>query len=111
MADYQENTIPGTITSWRRCNAIAIQNPYSNDPTSINVQFNEEVIKVLPDGEVIKSTPDKGNITKEFDPSIVIAMRNPETWELTGESVPMGEIMAMIGSAYWQFALERDAAL
>ena len=107
MADYNESVIPGTITSWQRCHSIQIQNPY-NDAAAVNVRFDEEVVKVLPDGEVIKSSPQNGGITKEFDPSVVIQLRDPTTWELTGESTTMGALMAAIGSAYWQFALERD---
>ena len=107
MADYNESVIPGTLTSWQRCHSIQIQNPY-NDAAAVNVRFDEEVVKVLPDGEVIKSSPQNGGITKEFDPSVVIQLRDPETWELTGESTTMGALMAAIGSAYWQFALERD---
>ena len=107
MADYNESVIPGTMTSWQRCHSIQIQNPY-NDASAVNVRFDEEIVKVLPDGEVIKSAPQNGGITKEFDPSVVIQLRDPETWELTGESTTMGAIMAAIGSAYWQFALERD---
>ena len=107
MADYNESVIPGTMTSWQRCHSIQIQNPY-NDAAAVNVRFDEEVVKVLPDGEVIKSSPQNGGITKEFDPSVVIQLRDPETWELTGESTTMGALMAIIGSAYWQFALERD---
>lgn len=107
MADYNEQTIPGTLTSWQRCHSIQIQNPY-NYASAVNVRFDEEIVKVLPDGEVIKSAPQNGGITKEFDPAVVIQLRDPETWELTGESTTMGAIMAAIGSAYWQFALERD---
>lgn len=109
MADYQEQSIPGTITSWRRCHAINIQNPYGSDQSAINVRFDEEIIKILPDGEVLKSAPTNGGITKEYDPNLVITLRNPATWELTEQTVTMGEVMVMIGSAYWQFALERDA--
>ena len=107
MSDYNESVIPGTITTWQRCHSIQIQNPY-NDPSAVNVRFDEEIVKVLPDGEVIKSAPQNGGITKEFDPSVVIQLRDPETWELTDESTTMGAMMAAIGSAYWQFALERD---
>ena len=107
MADYNESVIPGTLTSWQRCHSIQIQNPY-NDAAAVNVRFDEEIVKVLPDGEVIKSSPQNGGITKEFDPSVVIQLRDPTTWELTGESTTMGALMAAIGSAYWQFALERD---
>lgn len=109
MADYNESVVPGTITSWQRCHSIQIQNPYGADASSINVRFDEEVIKVLPDGEVLKSAPANGGITKEFDPTLAIALRDPASWELTGETVTMGEMMAILGSAYWQFALERDA--
>ena len=107
MTDYKEQSIPGTLTSYQRCHQITIQNPY-NDISAANVRFDEEVIKTLPDGEVIKSSPQNGGITKEFDPSVVIQLRDPTTWELTGESTTMGALMAAIGSAYWQFALERD---
>ena len=108
MADYNESVVPGTITTWQRCARIQIQNPY-NDSAAINVRFEEEIIKLLPDGEVIKSALVQGGITKEFDPEIKIALRNPTTWELTGETTSMGAIMAALGSAYWQFALERDS--
>lgn len=108
MADYNESVVPGTITSWHRCHSIQIQNPY-NDAAAINVRFDEEIIKLLPDGEVLKSTPAQGGITKEFNPAMEIALRNPATWELTGETTSMGAIMAALGSAYWQFALERDS--
>ena len=107
MANYQESVVPGTMTSWQRCHEIRIQNPHTEDPSSINVVFDEETIKILPDGEVLKSF--KGNIIKSFNSDIVINLRNPENWELTGATITMGEIMAIIGSAYWQFALERDA--
>lgn len=107
MTDYNESVVPGTLTSWQRCHAIQIQNPY-NDVAAINIRFDEEIIKVLPDGEVIKSPAPKGGITKAFDPAVEIALRNPATWELTGETTTMGAIMAAIGSAYWRFALERD---
>ena len=107
MADYNANIVPGTLTSWQRCHSIQIQNPHG-DPSAVNVRFDEEIIKVLPDGEVLKYAPAKGGITKEFDPSVEIALRDPATWELTGETTTMGAVMAAIGSAYWQFALERD---
>jgi hypothetical protein len=108
MADYNATIIPGTITTWQRCHAINIQYPYGADNSSINVRFEEEVVKILPGGEVLKSAPANGGITKEYDPDLVIQIRNPATWELTGQTVTMGEILALLGSAYWQFALERD---
>ena len=108
MADYNAQIIPGTISTWQRCHGINIQNPYGSDASAINVRFEEEIVKVLPDGEVLKSAPPNGGITKEFDPMLKIQLRDPATWELTGDVVTMGEVMAILGSAYWQFALERD---
>ena len=110
MTDYNEQSIPGTLTRYQRCHTITIQNPHGPDLSAKNVRFDEEIIKTLPDGEVIKSAPEKGGITKEFNPATVIELRNPATWELTGDTVTMGEIYAILASAYWQFALERDAS-
>lgn len=104
MADYKESNVSGSMTQWQRCRQITIQNPYNDIP---NVRFEEEVIKVLPDGTQIKENAGLG-ILKEFDPSLVIQIRNPATWELTEQTVTMGEIMAMVGSVYWHFAMERD---
>lgn len=108
MADYKEQSIPGTLTSFQRCHQITIQNPY-NDLASANVRFDEEIIKTLPDGEILKSAPPNGGITKEFDPNAVIALRNPVTWELTGQTITVGDIYTALLSAYYQFAVARDA--
>jgi hypothetical protein len=109
MANYQEQSIPGTMTQFTRCHTITIQNPHEGGISAKNIRFEEEVVKTLPDGEVLKSAPENGGITKEFDPTAVIELRNPETWELTGETVTMGEVYTILASAYWQSALERDS--
>jgi len=105
MATYKESIVSGSLTSWQRCNKITIENPY-NDPSAVNVQFEEEVVKVLPDGEVFRNSC--GIMTKVFDPGKIIQIRNPMDWELTGQSITLGEVMALVGSVYWQYALERD---
>ena len=107
MADYKEQHVPGTLTSYQRCHTVTIQNPHQQLDAA-NVSFSEEVIKILPDGDVMKVPFNGPQLTIEFDPAKVITLRNPETWELTGQTITMGEIYALIASAYWHFAGERD---
>ena len=52
--------------------------------------------------------PDSGDVLKEFDPADVVVLRNPETGDLTGETITMGEVYAILASAYWQFAPAKD---
>ena len=107
MSDYKENHIPGTMTTYQRCNQITIQNPHQQLDAA-NVSFSEEIIKILPDGEVLTIPFHGDRLLVEFDPSKIINLRNPITWELTGQTITMGEIYSIIASAYWHFANERD---
>lgn len=107
MADYQEQSITGQMTQYTRCPVITIQNPRT-DPSAINARFEEEIVKILPDGEVI-SSPGNG-ITVPFNPADVITLRDTTTWALTGETITAGELYALLASAYWHYATERDNA-
>lgn len=107
MADYQEQTISGAMTQYTRCPSITMQNP-RGDLSAANVRFDEEVVKTLPDGEVITSSGP--GITVPFKPDDVIALRDPATWALTGATITAGELYALLASAYWHYATERDGA-
>jgi len=106
--DYQEQTITGQMSQYTRCHSIQIQNPRGNDPTSLNARFDEEIVKTLPDGTVI--TEAGAGITAEFDPSEVIGIRDVTTWELTDATITVGELYALLASAYWHYATKRDAS-
>ena len=54
---------------------------------------------------------DTGGCMKPFDPEASIPLRDTETGELTGESMPQSDLYVILYSLYIQAALERDAAL
>lgn len=104
MPDYQHSAIAGS--KWKRCCRIVIENPMNAIPS---VLFVEEEVINLGEGEPIARMVSNCSASLA-DPSEVIGLRNPETWELTGATVTMGELYVGIASAYWQKALERDNA-
>lgn len=103
MANYQETTVTGS--EFTRCKEIHILNPIDLAPS---IQFVEERATILGEGRSI--TQALGMITDGFDPAKVIALRNPETMELTGETVTHAEAYAILYSAYIQAAIDRDTA-
>ncbi len=104
MTDYKESSVTGQQSQHQRCYQIIVNNPYDSAP---NVRFDEELLLTLPDGT--KLNRHVGGMTVQFDPEKSVPIRNPLTWELTGQSMTMGEIYDVLASAYWQAALERDA--
>lgn len=106
MSDYKEDTISGQMTQYTRCHNITIQNPRGNDPTALNARFDEEIVKTLPDGTVITAPGD--GITAPFDPTEVIQIRDITTWELTEQTITVGELYTLLASAYWHYATKRD---
>ena len=103
MADYKESTVTGRQSQHQRCYQITVSNPYDSVPS---VRFDEEILLNLPDGSKINKQI--GGITVQFEPDKVISVRNPATWDLTGQNVTFGQVYAILASAYWQAALERD---
>ena len=103
MPDYKEATVTGQQSQHQRCYQITISNPFDNAPS---VRFDEETLLTLPDESKINKQI--GGITVPFDPMKIIPVRNPATWELTGQTITFGEVYAVLASAYWQAALERD---
>ena len=103
MPDYKESVVAGQQSQHQRCYQIMINNPHDVAPS---VRFDEELLLALPDGSKINRQV--GGITVPFDQLKSIPIRNPATWELTGQSITFGEVYAILASAYWQAALERD---
>jgi hypothetical protein len=104
MADYNQTDVSGK--SWQRCNQVLISNPRHGAPM---VRLSEEVIVVAGDKEFAESLP---GIHFEFDPNIVIQMRNPETGEVIPGATMTGlQVYAAMFSLYIQKAQERDALI
>jgi hypothetical protein len=97
------NPLPGS-PEWVQASATSPINP-SRAPQ--RAYFSEEKIIAI-DGT--NSSVDAGGCMKPFDPAASIPMRNPETGELTGETVLQAELYTILYSLYMQTALARDAA-
>ena len=103
MADYKETTIDGT--AWQRAGQIIIENTYNGLPV---VQYVEET--ALKIGE--KVYRDRvGILQYSVDPLAVIELRDPETLELTGDTIPVALVHQALLSDYINRAEARDAAL
>lgn len=107
MADYKESTVTGT--RWSRCRQIRIDNPHSSQgvPT---VQFVEEDAIDLGGAVGVIVTPSKLRpiYSIQFDPAEVVDLYDPITGEKTTQTITMGEIYALIFSAYMTHAARRD---
>lgn len=104
MSNYKETQIAGT--RWTRCGVIQIVNPYQRTPA---IQFAEECVTSLGEDEepMIHA---RGGITVPFDPAKEIALRDPDTGELTGQIATYGDVYVLMYSAYMDAATARDAA-
>jgi hypothetical protein len=103
MADYNEQTVSGT--AWQRAWQIVIANPLGGIPT---VRYDEEQVINL-DSEQIRKAVDGGGIGYTIDPAGTIALRDPETLELTGETVPVALVHQALFSDYINRATARDS--
>lgn len=100
MADYKETTVNGT--SWQRAQMIHISNHLGQLPT---VTYQEEEILALDTGNIQRLV---GQISCTIDPESSIALRDLDTGEPTGETVPVGLIYQALYSDYLTRAFERD---
>jgi hypothetical protein len=105
MADYKEQTVTGT--SWHRAWQILIANPLGGIPT---VRYDEEQVINL-DSEQIRKSVEGGGIGYTIDPLAEIKLRDPETLELTGETIPVATVHVALLSDYINRALARDSAV
>ena len=102
MSKYKQTNITGE--EYTRCDSITVANPLDRVPS---ITFQEERVLVLPDRSINTRA---GHVFVPFDPEATVALRNPETDELTGGTITHGEIYAILYSAYIQSALARDDA-
>lgn len=102
MPDYQASTVSGS--RWRRWRRIVIENPRNALPSAL---IQEDEVIVLDVDDVLERPTETMSILLN-DPAAVIHLRDPVTWELTGQTTTMGELYAILGSVCWQTALDRD---
>lgn len=98
MADLSETAVVGN--SWVRTNQIVVDNPQGGVP---EITYHVERAYNFPDGVITKALPE---IKRVFDPTKVVSIRNPLTGELTGGTITLGEVYALIYSAFYQDAIE-----
>lgn len=108
MPDYLETPVIGT--KWRRCRYIHIHNPRpSVNQGGPTVQFVEETVVAIGDGEVIEAGEvltegfAPGNADELFD------LLDPDTGEVTG-SMTYQQLYVALASAYRHVAEKRDVA-
>lgn len=103
MADYKETSVTGS--SWQRCHQVVVDNRRTATPS---IRFDEERITALDDGDTVRR--DLGTLVVPYDAAAVVALRDPATGEVTGETMTHEEIYAILYSTYIGTALARDAA-
>jgi hypothetical protein len=102
MADYKETDVSGV--AWQRAYQILILNPLGQVPT---VRYDEEQVINLDDGQIKQFV---GNLGYTVDPLGIIELRDPETLELTGETIPVATVHVALLSDYINRAQARDSA-
>jgi len=97
---YNGQSVEGQ--TWQRASKIVFDNSLSGN---LSVLFNEErVVKV---GDKV-ATSFVGNLVGNFAPTGTVPLRNPETNELTGQTVSHADIYILLYSLYMQHAEQRD---
>lgn len=103
MPDYKETAVTGT--QWKRCDSVTISNPYGGTPT---IRLGEEDRANVGGAQFSKTA---AGITFDFDPAIVIQLRDPFTGDvIPGATMTGAQMYAALYSLYIQKALERDTA-
>ena len=105
MADYNETTVTGT--AWQRAWQITIANTLGGAPL---VRYDEEVVINFEDGKRIRQPAQSMGISYQVDPLAVIELRDPETLELTGDTIPVALVHQALFSDYVNRAKARDEA-
>jgi hypothetical protein len=101
MANYNEVVSQGTM--WTRCYEITVSNPFAG--LQKTAKFFEEDVVVL-DQKIIPNR--RGFLQKVFNPSDVVELRDPQTNQVTGETVTHEQIYSILYSLYMASAIERD---
>ena len=104
MPKYKETTTSGT--SYTRSNTVIL----TNEPEFKHIEFQEERIITLANGEVIRQRG--GAVDAEFtadNVSTSFAVVNPYTLEDTGATAAYADVYGLMTSLYLHLAQERDA--
>lgn len=105
MANYRESALAGN--SYTRCKELYISNPMAGMGSPRVTFIEEEVLNIDANTRQV----DAGSCKKIFNSPELIALRNPITSELTGDTLSHEMLYVILYSLYMQTALERDAAL
>jgi hypothetical protein len=100
MANYKETT--GTATAWRRSHQVLIKNPLNGQK---QIQFFEEDVFSVGDRIINTSA---GLISQNYDSSSNIVLRDPQTGEPTGNTIPQALVYQALYSLYIDAAQKRD---
>jgi hypothetical protein len=98
---YKEQASAGSV--WLRCSSVNIDNRYGATPHAF---FTESRVSEVGAAAVEQYS---ANLTAAFDPASLIPLRDPETGNLTGDTVAQGTLYQILYSLYMQTALARDA--
>lgn len=102
--DYRQSSISGQ--KWRRSCHGEFDNAFGRTPW---IRYDWEDRVQLADGTTI-GTP-AGSTQREFsDPRATLALRDPETGALTGQTITHGELYAILWSLAMESAARADAA-
>lgn len=104
MIQYNYSETPITGVSRKRAKQTIIDNFLDQPPY---ITYQEETVATI-NGEQRQETA--GTVGGLVDPEGVIALRDLDTGELTGDTVPVSLIYAALYSDYLNRAFERDAA-
>jgi len=102
--DYRQSNVTGQ--KWRRSCHGEFDNAFGRTPW---IRYDWEDRVALGDGTTI-ATP-AGSTLREFnDPAAVLALRDPQTGALTGQTITHGELYAILWSLAMESAALQDAA-
>jgi Cu2+-containing amine oxidase len=100
MNNYKETTVTGQ--SWQRCSQLVIDNNLNKTPV---IRFEEQRVVSLDNSKIVTQL---GNFSTDYDPQKIITIFDPETNELTGETITYAQVYKLLYSAYITEALARD---
>lgn len=103
MTDLSQTAVVGN--SWVRTNQIVVDNPHDGIP---EITYQVERAYNFADGVITKPLPE---IKRVFDPSKTIEIRNPLDGALTGGTITLGEVYALIYSAFIHDAIEEGYSI
>ena len=106
MPLYKQSEVPvdGVVIKYTRAELMCL---YNNEIP--RVECHEQERSIYPDGS-IRNAPGEKLIFEMTDPSVLIPIINPETYEQTEATFSAGQFALMAASVYIWMAMNRDAA-